>query len=207
MFLSIDPEDPQPWLVAKVVEVLRRGGVAVLPTDTVYGIACSIAEPEPIERLYALKGLDPKKPLSLLLPDVSEIARWARSVTTPAYRLMKRVLPGPYTFILPASPEVPRIMLRTRKTIGIRVPDNAIVAAVLRGLGGPLLTTSVRTEDDEFVNDPFALEERLGGVVDVVVDGGPLLEQPSTVVDLSGREPVLVRAGKGDVEALQLFGD
>jgi tRNA threonylcarbamoyl adenosine modification protein (Sua5/YciO/YrdC/YwlC family) len=207
VFLSIDPAVPQPWLVARVAEVLRRGGVAVLPTDTVYGIACSVAQPEAIKRIYALKGLDPRKPLSLLLPDVGEVARWARAVTTPAYRLMKRVLPGPYTFILPASSEVPRIMLRTRKTVGIRVPDNPIVRAVLRELGSPLLTTSVRTDDDEFVNDPFALEERLGGVVDVVVDGGPLLEEPSTVVDLSGREPVLVRAGKGEVGALQLFGD
>jgi len=207
MFLSIDPEQPQPWLVAKVVEVLRRGGVAVLPTDTVYGIACSIDQPQAIQRIYALKGLDPKKPLSLLLPDITGIAHWARAVTTPAYRLMKRVLPGPYTFILPASSEVPRIMLRWRKTIGIRVPDTPILHAILRELGQPLLTTSVRTDDDEYVNDPFALEERLGGLVDLVVDGGPLLEQPSTVVDLSGAEPELVRAGKGDVAALQLFGD
>lgn len=202
MFLRVDSESPEPWLVVKVADILRRGGVAVLPTDTLYALACSLQRPEAIERLYALRDHDAKKPLSILLPSADEVGRWTRGLATPSYRLMKRVLPGPYTFILPASPELPRIMLRQRKTLGVRVPDNAIVRAVLESLGHPLLVTSVKDREGEFVNEPLALEEMLGGVVDVVVDGGTLSPVPSTIVDLTGDEPVLVRAGKGDVAAL-----
>jgi len=204
MFVRIDPAEPEPWLIARVADVLRRGGVAVLPTDTLYGIACRIDDEQATRRIYALKGLDPAKPLAILLPDVAGISHWTRSIDTPAFRLMKRVLPGPYTFLLPASSEVPKGMLKTRKTIGIRVPDQAITQAILRELGAPLLTTSVKDEDGGFLNEPLAIEERLGGLVDIVVDGGPMGLEPSTIVDLTSGEPEILREGKGSVAALGL---
>ncbi len=205
MLITIDPREPEPWLVARAVQVLKRGGVAVLPTDTVYGITCAISHPEAIERIYSLKDLDPKKPLALLMADMQEVGQYTRSLDTPTYRLLKRVLPGPYTFIFQASPEVPKIMLRKRKTIGIRIPDNPIALAILAAVGEPLLSTSIRDVADAYVNDPVEIEERYEGRIDVVVDGGPLAPTPSTVVDFSGQVPELVREGKGDIEALELF--
>ncbi len=206
VILEIDPVEPQPWLVARAVDVLRRGGVAVVPTDTVYGVACGIGHQEAIRRIYALKKMDSKKPLSILIGDLADIGRFARGVTTPYYRLLRRVLPGPYTFILPASDEIPKIMLRKRRTIGIRVPDHPIAQALLAELGQPLLSSSIRTPEDEFVNDPLEIEERVGRSVDLVIDAGPETAVPSTVVDLSVDPPELLREGKGDVEALELFG-
>lgn len=207
MFVRIDPLEPEPWLLSRVIDVLRKGGVAVLPTDTLYGIACLMSNAEAAKRLYALKGLDPRKPLAILLPDVGAIAPWARSLDTPAFRLLKRVLPGPYTFILQASAEVPRQVLRGRKTIGVRVPDQPLVLAILEELGEPLLTTSVTDDEGGFVNDPLAIEERLGGVVDVVVDAGPCSTDPSTIVDLTSGSPEILRVGKGSVEALGIVED
>jgi tRNA threonylcarbamoyl adenosine modification protein (Sua5/YciO/YrdC/YwlC family) len=205
VLLEIDPYEPEPWLVARAADILSRGGVGVLPTDTVYGLACGIGHADAIARIYALKDLDPRKPLAILVGDMRTVGRYATGVSTPAFRLMKRVLPGPYTFIFEATREVPKIMLRKRKTIGIRIPDNAILLALLAELGEPLLTTSVRTPEDEFVNDPSEIERRYDKRIDLVVDGGRLLPHPSTVIDFSGGEPVLVREGKGDVSALDLF--
>lgn len=205
MILDIDPVEPQPWLVVRAVDVLRKGGVAVIPTDTVYGVVCGIDHADAIRRIYTLKDMDPKKPLSILIGDMTDVGRFARGVTTPYYRLLKRVLPGPYTFIFEASGEIPKIMLRKRKTIGIRMPDHPIVQALLAELDQPLLTSSIRTPEDEFVNDPNEIEERIGRFVDVVVDAGTQTALPSTVVDLSVDPPLLVREGKGDVEALELF--
>jgi len=202
--IEIDPIEPEEWLIARAADVLARGGVGVIPTDTVYGLACDIGSSHAIERIYALKKLDAKKPLSILIPDLKAAGRFATNISTPAFRLMKRVLPGPFTFIFEATREVPRIMLRKRRTIGLRIPDNAIVLALLEELDRPLLTTSIRTPEDEFVNDPEEIEDRLGTRVDLVVDGGVLLPEPSTVVDFAGDEPVLVRAGKGDVSLLEL---
>ena len=204
MFLRIDPEEPEPWLISRVADVLRKGGVAVVPTDTLYGIACRLDDEAAVRRVYAIKGLDPKKPLAILLPSVADVARWAKGVDTPAFLLMKRVLPGPYTFILHASAEVPRVMTRVRKTVGIRVPDQPILQAILAEIGSPLLSTSVLDDTGEFINEPLAIEERLGKLVDVVVDAGVLGTEPSTVVDLSSGSPELIRAGKGDVARLRL---
>jgi tRNA threonylcarbamoyl adenosine modification protein (Sua5/YciO/YrdC/YwlC family) len=205
MILEIDPVEPEGWLLARAAQTLRGGGVAVVPTDTVYGITCGINHHEAIRRIYALKNMDPKKPLSILVNDMATIGRYARGVSTPAYRLMKRVLPGAYTFIFEASPEVPKLMLRKRRTIGVRMPANPIALALLEELDEPLLSTSIRNPDDDFVNDPEEIERTLGDRVDVVIDGGVLLPVPSTVVDLSGDEPVLIREGKGDVAILELF--
>ncbi len=205
MVLGIDPVEPEPWLLARAVQVLRHGGIVVMPTDTVYGLTCGITHHEAIRRIYKLKDMDPKKPLSVLVDDMSMVGRYAKGVSTPAYRLLKRVLPGPYTFIFQASPEVPKIMLRKRRTIGIRMPDNPIALALLQELGEPLLNSSIRDPEHDFVNDPDEIERSLENDVELVIDGGILLPVPSTVVDLSGDEPVLIREGKGDVDTLELF--
>jgi len=205
VIVEVDPTEPEPWLVARAADVVRKGGVAIIPTDTVYGLACGISHDKAIKRIYTLKDMDPKKPLAILVGDMSTVGEYARGVTTPYFRLLKRVLPGPYTFIFEATSEVPKIMLRKRRTIGVRMPDHPITLALLAELDEPLLTTSVRTPDDHWVIEPLEVESTLDDRVDVVVDGGPLVAQPSTVVDLSGSEPVLVREGKGDVAALELF--
>ena len=126
MIMEIDPVEPEPWLLARAAQVLRGGGVVVMPTDTVYGMTCGITHHKAIRRIYKLKDMDPKKPLSILVGDMSMVGHYTRGVSTPAFRLLKRVLPGPYTFIFEASPEVPKIMLRKRRTVGIRMPDNPI---------------------------------------------------------------------------------
>lgn len=205
MLLTIDPREPEPWLIARVVNLLRRGAVVIVPTDTVYALACRLEDDEAVQRLYQAKGIAAAKRLSILVGDLASAARYAKGITTPVFRMMKRVLPGPYTFIFEATSQVPRTMLRKRRTIGIRYPDSPIVLAVLAELGGPLLTTSVRNAADEWLLDPVEIETDLGPTVDLVVDGGKLPNEPSTIVDLSGDEPVLVRRGKGDVAALELF--
>ena len=206
MILEIDPVEPEPWLLARAAQVLRGGGIVVMPTDTVYGLTCGITHHDAIRRIYKLKDMDPKKPLSVLVSDMSMVGRFAKGVSTPAYRLLKRVLPGPYTFIFEASPEVPKIMLRKRRTIGIRMPDNPIALALLEEMGEPLLSSSIRDPEHDFVNNPDEIERSLGSDVEMVIDGGILLPVPSTVVDLSDDEPVLIRDGKGDVNTLELFG-
>jgi tRNA threonylcarbamoyl adenosine modification protein (Sua5/YciO/YrdC/YwlC family) len=205
MILEIDPVEPEPWLLARAAHVLRDGGIVVMPTDTVYGMTCGITHHEAIRRIYRLKDMDSKKPLSILVGDMAMVGRYARGVSTPAFRLLKRVLPGPYTFIFEASPEVPKIMLRKRRTIGIRMPDNPIALALLEEMGEPLLSSSIRDPDQDFVNNPEEIDRSLGDEVEMVIGGGILLPVPSTVVDLSGDEPVLLRQGKGDVEVLELF--
>ncbi len=204
MLLTIDAKQPEPWLIGRVVNVLRRGGIAVIPTDTVYSLACALNDAAAVDHLYEVKGITPAKHLSILVPDIATASRFTRGITNTMFRTMRRVLPGPYTFIFAASTEVPRVMLRKRRTVGIRLPDSPIVQAVLAELGQPLLTTSVRGQRDEFLLDPAAIEDDLDGQVDLVVDGGLLANEPSTVVDLSGPEPVIVREGKGDVAALSL---
>ena len=205
MILEIDPVEPEPWLLARAVQVLRHGGIVVMPTDTVYGLTCGITHHDAIRRIYKLKDMDPKKPLSVLVNDMSMVGRYAKGVSTPAYRLLKRVLPGPYTFIFQASSVVPKIMLRKRRTIGIRMPDNPIALALLQEMGEPLLSSSIRDPEQTFLNDPDEIERSLENEVELVIDGGILLPVPSTVVDLSSDEPVLIREGKGDVATLELF--
>lgn len=206
MLLTIDPHEPEPWLIARVVQVLRRGGLAVVPTDTVYSIVCLLDDGEAVARLYEAKGASPAKRLSLLVPDIASAAAYTRGIPNQFFRMMRRVLPGPYTFIFQASSEVPRIMLHKRRTVGLRVPDSAIVQALLAELGTPLLATSVRNLADEWVLDPVTIEREVGAAVDVVVDGGPLAAEPSTVIDLSGERPLLVREGKGQTDVLELVG-
>ena len=205
MLIEVDPIEPEPWLVARCANIISRGGVAVIPTDTVYGLACGISHVAAVKRIYKLKDLDPKKELALLVPDMQAVGRYARGVTTPIFRMMKRVLPGPYTFIFQSSSEVPKIMLRKRKTIGIRVPDNPTLLGILSELDEPMISTSARTPDDDFISDPRTIDELYGARVDLVIDGGPLDPEPSTIIDFSEATPHLVRAAKGDIELLEIF--
>jgi len=205
VLLAIDPAEPEPWLIGRVTATLRRGGLVVLPTDTVYALTCPLSSETAIERLYDVKRLPPTRRLSILIPDIATASRYARGISNPVYRAMRRTLPGPYTFIFQSSNEVPRIMLHKRRTVGLRIPDSPIALAVLADFGEPLLSTSVRNDADEWVVDPATIEEELRGHVDLVIDGGRLAAEPSTVVDLTGDQPLLVREGKGDVAALELF--
>lgn len=206
MLLTIDPVEPESWLIARAAQALRKGGVVVVPTDTVYALACRLSDEEAVERLYGIKGITPARRLSILVRDIATASRYTRGIANPVFRAMRRVLPGPYTFIFQASNEVPRVMLHKRRTVGLRIPDSPITLALLGQLDEPLLTGSVRDDRDEWLLDPAEIEEALAGQVDLVLDGGPLTREPSTVVDLTGDEPVLVREGKGDVAALELFG-
>jgi tRNA threonylcarbamoyl adenosine modification protein (Sua5/YciO/YrdC/YwlC family) len=205
VLLSIDPLEPEPWLVAQVVQALKRGGIVVIPTDTVYAYACSLADRDAPKRLYEIKGMSLAKRLSILVPDIKTASRYARDIPNPVFRAMRRVLPGPYTLIFQASGEVPRIMLRKRRTVGIRLPDCPITLDILTALGEPLLSSSVRAGADEFVLDPVLIEEESGDELAMVVDGGQLLNEVSTVVDLSDDEPVVVREGKGNLDELDFL--
>ncbi|MEW6365441.1 MAG: L-threonylcarbamoyladenylate synthase [Acidobacteriota bacterium] len=205
MLLTIDPEQPEPWLIARVVQTLKRSGIVVVPTDTVYALACAFEGEDGIERLYEVKQIPPAKRLSLMVPDIATASRFIRGIPTPVYRTMRRVLPGPFTFIFEASRDVPRVMLRKRRTVGIRIPDCPIIQAVLEALGVPLMTTSVTTERGTWLLDPIEIEADIGDRVDLVVDGGILANEPSTVIDLTGRQPVIVRQGKGDTSRLDFL--
>ncbi len=205
MLIQIDADQPESWLIGRAADTLKKGGVVIIPTDTVYGLACDITNQKAIERIYKLKNLDPKKPLAILVNDMATIGQYARGISNTTFRTLKRVLPGAFTFVFNATQDVPKIMLRKRKTIGIRMPDNKIVLALLGELHAPLLTTSIRTPDDDFINDPLVIDDVYGKNVDLVIDGGLLAPHPSTVIDLSGQEPELIREGKGDVEDLGMF--
>ncbi len=205
VLLTIDPAEPESWLVARAAQLVRKGGVAVVPTDTVYAFVCRLHDPRAVERLYGIKGITAAKRLSILVPDIASASRYTRGIPNPVFRAMRRALPGPYTFIFNASGEVPRVMLHKRRTVGIRIPANPIALALLDELGEPLLSTSVRNTREEWTLDPAQIDDEFGAQVDVVVDGGVLANEPSTVVDLTGDTAQLVRAGKGDVDALELF--
>lgn len=201
MILRLHPKDPQPRLVRQVVDCLRSGGVIIYPTDTVYGFGCDIFEPRAVERICALKGVQPQKAqLSFICDGLSDLSRYARSIPTPVYRILRSHLPGTFTFILPASREVPRILKGRRDTIGLRVPDHPIANAIIRELTHPILSSSLPGEMVEEYTDPETIHERFGRLVDMVIDGGTGGIGYSTVVDLTGDEPVILRQGVGVFE-------
>lgn len=197
--LSIHPVTPQRRHVDRASGVLHDHGVVVLPTDSVYAFAALPGSRQALDRIARIKQINPEKHLfSLVVPDLSQIARYAQ-VSNPAYRILRRFLPGPYTFVLPASPEVPRMLLARRKTIGLRVPDNAVAREVAEAAGGALLATTMKLPDDEYpLNDPDEIERRVGKLVDLFLESGWGGLEPSTVVDLSEDEPAVLRAGAGD---------
>jgi tRNA threonylcarbamoyl adenosine modification protein (Sua5/YciO/YrdC/YwlC family) len=205
MLLSIHPKDPEPRKIRIAVEKLNAGGVIICPTDTVYAFVCSAHQPRAIEQVAKLKKAKPNKAdLSLICNDLSQLSTYARAVDTAAFRIMKRALPGPYTFILPASSEIPKLFKNNKRTVGIRVPDHPIPQAIVAELGHALVVTSVHDPDKvvDYTTDPERIDEHLGYQVDLVIDGGIGGLEGSTVIDLSQGEPVILREGKGPVEDL-----
>ncbi|MFH0810316.1 MAG: L-threonylcarbamoyladenylate synthase [Pseudomonadota bacterium] len=198
MLLKVNRANPQPRHIATTVEILRQGGVVVYPTDTFYGIGCDIFNKKAMERVYRLKKRPKDKPFSFICSSLTDISHYAQ-VSNYAYKTMKRLLPGPYTFLLEGSRLVPKIMLTKRRVVGIRVPDNNIALSIVSGLGHPIVSTSATTPDGEVLTDPELIQESLGKEVDLVIDAGPLGFEPSSIVSLIADVPEVVRAGKGDV--------
>ena len=192
MLLPINPNNPQQRLIDRVGEVLERGGVIAYPTDTFYGIGCDLYNKKGIQLIYRLKNRPLKQPFSFICDDLKEISRYAR-VSNYAYKTMKRLLPGPYTFVLEGTRLVPKIMLTKRKTVGIRVPDNKICLSILKTFGRPIISTSAGYDD------PQSIKEAYGSFLDIVIDGGVLYQNPSSVVSLIDDLPEVIREGKGDI--------
>jgi len=202
MLLKINPVNPQLRLIRIVVDVLRRGGIVIYPTDTVYGIGCDIMNKKAIERVYLLKQRHKSKPFSFICSGLKNISNYAK-VSNYAYKTMRRLLPGPYTFILEGSKLVPKIMLTKRKTAGIRVPDNAICLALVEELGNPIITTSATRPDGSIMHDPSLIHDYYRSRIDMAVDGGPLAGEPSSVISLMGDIPDVIRKGQGDVSVFE----
>lgn len=199
MLLEIHPANPQPRHIKMVVDCLKAGGVVIYPTDTIYGIGCSILSADAISRVAKIKGIELKKAqFSFICSDLSHLSDFAASVPTPVFRLLKAALPGPYTFILPASRQVPKIMRTKKDTVGIRIPENLICQAIVHELGHPIMSASLPTDGDvEYFTDPDVMFEVFGKVVDIVIDGGPGNILSSTVIDCTDGTPVLIREGAG----------
>jgi len=200
MLLKIYETSPDQRQIDKVVELLRDGGVIIYPTDTVYGMGCDITKARAVERIARIKGIKPDKAkFSFICSDLSHLSDFARQVDNRTFKLMKSSLPGPYTFILNASTQVPRFIKHNRKTVGIRIPDNNIILEIVRQLGHPILTTSLKEEDQilEYPTDPEMIYDEYRDLVDAVIDGGYGGMVPSTIIDCSGDEPLIVREGLG----------
>lgn len=203
MLLKLYEKSPDQKVIQKVVDLLRVGGVIIYPTDTVYGMGCDITKARAVERVARIKGIKPEKAkFSFICSDLSHLSDFARHVDNDTFKLMKASLPGPYTFILNASSQVPKSISHKRKTVGIRIPDNNIILEIVRQLGNPILTTSLKEDDEilEYPTDPELIAEEYGDLVDAVIDGGYGGIIPSTVIDCSGDEPVVIREGLGEVD-------
>jgi tRNA threonylcarbamoyl adenosine modification protein (Sua5/YciO/YrdC/YwlC family) len=196
--LEINTQNPQKRFIRRAAEILRAGGIIAYPTDTYYGIGCDIMNKKAIARVYLLKRRPKHKPFSFICSDLKNISQYAQ-VTNYAYKTMKRLLPGPYTFILEGSRLVPRIMLTNRKTAGIRVPDHNICLSIVKELGNPILSTSATDPAGEILESVVEIEERLGHALDLIIDGGPVSLKPSSVVSLIDDDPEIIREGQGDV--------
>lgn len=201
--IKIYPENPHPKRILEVVEVLRNGGVIIYPTDTVYGMGCDITNQKAIERVCQIKGVKPQKQnFSFICYDLSNISDFTRTVNTPVFKMMKKALPGPFTFILNANNNVPKLLNNKKKTVGIRVPDHSIPRLLVKELGQPILTTSIKDDDDvlEYSTDPELIYEKYRELVDVVIDGGYGNNVASTIVDCTGEEVEVLRQGLGELE-------
>ena len=200
--IKIYPENPNEKEIAKVVKVLRDGGVIIYPTDTVYGLGCDITNTKALERIAKLKGIKlDKANFSFVCKDLSNLSDYVKQIDTPTFKILKRALPGPFTFILPGNNNLPK-EFKKKNTVGIRVPNNPIALEIVKQLGNPIISTSIRDEDDviEYTTDPELIFEKWQDKVDVVIDGGYGDNLASTIIDLTGFEPVVVREGKGNPE-------
>src|SRR5436190_2622149 len=198
MLIQVHPCNPQPRLVRQVADCLKDGGVIIYPTDTIYGLGCDISQHKAVERICKIKNVDPQKAqLSFICRDLSHLSDYTKSIDTPLYRMLKSYLPGPYTFILPASKQVPKILQSKKHNIGLRIPDNTICQHILDVLGNPILSASLPGEMVEEYTDPEVINEKFGDIVDFVVDGGIGGMVPSTIVDCTTDEWQVVRQGQG----------
>ena len=195
MITSINPDNPQQRLIDMVCETLDRGGLIAYPTDTFYGMGCDLYNKKGVQRIHQLKNRPLKKPFSIICDSLKGISQYAK-VSDYAYKTMRRLLPGPYTFILEGTKLVPKIMLTKRKTVGIRVPDNNICLSIVSTLGRPIITTSAIHED------PYAIQDAFSSALDIIIDGGSLYPEPSSVISLINDEPEVIREGKGDISSL-----
>lgn len=200
--LNIHPENPQQRFIDKVVDHFRRGGILAYPTDTCYGLGCSIYEKKAIDAVYRIKRMDSSKPLSFICSDLKNISEFG-IVSNKAYKLMKRLLPGPYTFVLPATKAVPKLLQNKRKQVGIRIPDHKVVLEMVRQLGHPIISTTCQSEEDEFpCSDIFDIKDRFGHLLDLAVDGDYIYPDVSTVVAITDDDVEILREGKGPIESL-----
>lgn len=200
--IKIYNENPNEKQIAKVVQVLRNGGLVIYPTDTVYGLGCDITNTKALEKIAKIKGIKLEKAnFSFICSDLSNLADYVKQIDTATFKILKRALPGPYTFILPGNNDLPKDF-KKKKTVGIRVPDNNIARMIVEKLGNPIVSTSIHDEDDviEYTTDPELIFEKWQNIVDLVVDGGYGDNTASTVIDLSGTEPVIIREGKGSLD-------
>ncbi len=200
--IRIYEENPNPKDIKKVVDVLRKGGLIIYPTDTVYGLGCDITNNNALEKIAQIKQVKLEKAnFSFICEDLSNLSDYVKQIDSPTFKLLKRNLPGPFTFILPGNNNLPNVF-KKKKTVGIRVPDNNICRAIVRGLGNPIVSTSIKDEDEviEYTTDPELILEKWDKLVDIVIDGGYGDNVASTVVDLTGTEPEVVREGKGKIE-------
>lgn len=202
MILSLHPDNPEPRLVARVVSMLENGGVIAYPTDSVYALGCDASNNRAVERLYKLKKSDRAKPFSLVCRDIAEISGYAR-VSNSAFRTLKSHLPGPYVFILEANRNVPKLLTDKRKTIGVRVPSNPAARSLVEGLGRPILSSSIKDDEGEFLVDPEQIDKILGPFINVVVRAEEVGRTPSSVVSLVDEAPEIIREGKGDLTAFR----
>jgi tRNA threonylcarbamoyl adenosine modification protein (Sua5/YciO/YrdC/YwlC family) len=204
LFVKIYNENPNPREIQKVVDVLRNGGLVIYPTDTVYGLGCDITNTKAMEKVAQIKGVKlAKANFSFVCNDLSHLSDYTKQIDTPTYKILKRALPGPYTFVLPGSNSLPKAF-KKKKTVGIRVPDNNIARTIVAELGNPIVSTSIHDEDDvlEYTTDPELIFEKWQNLVDVVIDGGYGDNYASTVIDLTGYEPEVLREGKGSLDVL-----
>ncbi len=200
--LKINPINPQTRLISKVVEVLVSGGVIIYPTDTVYGLGCDIFNKKAIQKIYQIKGKSFKQPLSFIVPNLKQISQYA-FVSNKAYRIMRKLLPGPYTFILPASRLVPKkISIYNKKTVGIRIPHNRVCMSILEQFSNPIISTSANISGEDVHLDPYEIQEAFGHSIDLIIDTGILGHLASTVVDLTQTEPVILRQGSGELNLI-----
>jgi tRNA threonylcarbamoyl adenosine modification protein (Sua5/YciO/YrdC/YwlC family) len=198
MLISIHPTNPQPRQLAIIKDCLESGGIIAYPTDTIYGLGCDIFHPEAVAKICAIKKVNPEKAqLSFICSDLSHLSNYAKSINNSLFRILKSTLPGPFTFVLPASKEVPKILQNKKKTIGLRIPDNKIALAIIETLGHPILSASFPGENIEDYTDPETIQEHWGKQVDIVVDGGIGGIIPSTVVDCTTDEYIILRQGAG----------
>ncbi|MEJ7826959.1 MAG: L-threonylcarbamoyladenylate synthase [Segetibacter sp.] len=204
MLIHLHPQNPQPRQIKAIVECLLDGGIIIYPTDTIYGLGCDIFHRKAVERICRIKNVDPEKAqLSFVCSDLSDLSKYTKSISTPLYRLIKTYLPGPYTFILPASKEVPKILQTNKNTIGLRIPDNRIANNIVQQLEHPLLSASLPGEMVEEYTDPELIYENFKKQVDIVIEGGPGGMVPSTVIDCTQEPYEVIRQGLGEWETVE----